>query len=252
MRNRLLITSLIIFLIIACGIFSYAQTSVPIPKITIGVDGAENPDEVATSLQILFLLTVITLAPAILVMMTSFTRVVIVLSFVRQALGTQQVPSNQLIIGLSLFLTFFIMMPVGSKINQEALQPYFAGDINRQTAFQNGLQPIRAFMKRQTRDADLGLFISLTQGEKPTNFSEVSTLALVPAFVISELRTAFVAAFLIYIPFLVIDMVIASTLMSMGMLMLPPIMISLPFKILLFIAVDGWHLITRGLLESYL
>ena len=223
-----------------------------IPRVTVGLEGADEPQEVSATLQMLFILTLLALAPAILVMLTSFTRTVIVLSFIRQALGTQQVPSNQIIVGLALFLTFFIMTPVGYQINQQALQPYLNEEITSRDALGLAVTPLREFMRQNTREDDLGLFVSMTRGTRPQNFEEVPTLTLIPAFVISELRTAFVAAFIIYVPFLIIDIVVASTLLSMGMLMLPPIMISLPFKLLLFIAVDGWHLITRALLRGYI
>lgn len=223
----------------------------PLPRIDVGFTTAQGPAEVALTLQILALLTVLTLAPAILVMLTSFTRIVVVLSFVRNAMATQQMPPNQVLIGLALFLTFFTMAPTWQAVNQVALQPYLAGEIDQAEAFARSLEPAREFMFRHTRERDLALFLELTGHERPFDRSEVPTYVLIPAFVISELRTAFQLGFLLYIPFLVIDMIVASTLMSMGMLMLPPVMISLPFKVLLFVMVDGWHLITRSLLLSF-
>lgn len=228
-----------------------AQTITPVPKITVGVDTAESPEEVALSLQILVLLTILTLAPAILVMMTSFTRVVVVLSFVRNALATNQMPPNQVLIGLALFLTFFVMAPTWQAVNETALQPYLAGDITQQEAIDKASMPVREFMYKNTREKDLELFVSMAKMPRPETPEDVPTHVMVPAFVISELKTAFQLGFIIFIPFIVIDMIVASVLMSMGMLMLPPVMISLPFKILLFVMVDGWHLVVRSLLLSF-
>lgn len=228
-----------------------AAPLIPIPSVTIGVDNANNPQEVATSLQVLFALTVLTLAPSILVMMTSFTRIIIVLSFLRSALATQQMPPNQILVGLALFLTFFTMSPYVDQINKNALQPYLAGSLDQTTAMTQALDPLRAFMFKQTRENDIALFVNIADGPRPASQDEVPTLTLIPAFIISELKTAFQIGFLIYIPFIVIDMVVASTLMSMGMMMVPPVMISLPFKILLFILVDGWHLIVQSLITSF-
>jgi flagellar biosynthetic protein FliP len=184
-------------------------------------------------------------------MTTSFTRIVVVLSFLRTALGTQQAPSNQIILALSLFLTFFIMTPVWQQINREAYQPYKVGTLSQEQAFEKAVQPVRKFMLSQTREKDLGLFVSLSKQERPKNADDIPTLTIVPAFMISELRTAFQIGFLIYIPFIVVDMVVASVLMSMGMMMLPPVMISLPFKILLFVLVDGWGLVMGSLVKSF-
>lgn len=224
---------------------------VTIPKVGIEVTPAKNPQDVAATIQILLLLTIITLAPAILLLMTSFTRIIIVLSFLRQALGSQQIPPNQILIGLALFMTFFIMQPVGTEIYDKAWKPYIDNKIKLDQALSEAVKPIRKFMFKQTREKDLALFIYLSKTKRPKNQEEVPTLVLIPAFIISELKTAFTVGFLIYLPFLIIDMIVASTLMSMGMLMLPPVMISLPFKILLFILVDGWHLIARALSISF-
>lgn len=229
----------------------FAAPFIPIPQFNVGVQAAENPQEVATSLQILFLLTVLSLAPSILIMMTSFTRIIVVLSFLRSAMGIQQMPPNQVLIGLALFLTFFTMAPYWHQINQQALQPYLAGTLAQEAALDQGMQPIREFMLKQTRENDLALFVNLADTPRPNSPEEIPTYVLIPAFAISELKTAFQIGFLIYIPFLVIDMVVASTLMSMGMMMLPPVMISLPFKILLFILVDGWHLVIKSLVASF-
>ncbi len=222
-----------------------------LPTISFGVAEAGQPDQVATSMKILMVLTVLSLAPALLIMVTSFARIVIVLSFLRQALGTQQVPPNQMMIGLSLFLTFFVMAPTFTKINDEALQPYMSNQINQDVALDRGLAPLRKFMLRQTREKDLGLFVNLAHLPRPKTLVDVPTYVIIPAFIISELRTAFQIGFMIYIPFLVVDMVIASVLMSMGMMMLPPVMISLPFKLMLFVLVDGWYLIVGSLVKSF-
>lgn len=224
---------------------------IPIPNVNIGVDAANNPKDVALSLQVLLTLTVLSLAPSILIMMTSFTRIIVVLSFLRSALGTQQMPPNQVLIGLALFLTFFTMSPYLEQVNANALQPYIAGTITQDAAITAGLKPMREFMFKQTRENDLALFVNLSETQRPNTPDDIPTTTLIPAFVISELKTAFQIGFLIYIPFIVIDMVVASTLMSMGMMMVPPVMISLPFKILLFILVDGWHLIVRSLITSF-
>ena len=222
-----------------------------IPALRLGVTGASGPQDVSLTLQILFLLTVLTLAPAILMLTTSFTRIIIVLGFLRQALGTQQIPPNQVLLGLALFLTFFNMNPIFSQINSQALQPYLKGELKQDAALTKALDPMRNFMFRQTRQKDLALFVYLSKSPRPSSPEDVPTLVLIPAFVLSELKTAFQMGFIIYIPFLIVDMVVASTLMSMGMLMLPPVTISLPFKILLFVMIDGWHLIVRALMMSF-
>ncbi|MDK2836550.1 MAG: flagellar biosynthesis protein FliP [Thermosediminibacterales bacterium] len=224
---------------------------VPLPNFNFNIDTSDNPRDVVSSLQILGLLTILALTPSILIMMTSFTRVIVVLSFVRNALATQQMPPNQVLIGLALFLTFFIMAPVLSTINNDALQPYLNGEINQEQAFKNAINPIREFMLKQTREKDLDLFLQAARLKNLTSVEEIPTYVLIPAFIISELKTAFEIGFILFIPFLVIDMIVASTLMSMGMLMLPPVIISLPFKILLFIMVDGWNLVIRSLIMSF-
>ncbi|MEE8484844.1 MAG: flagellar type III secretion system pore protein FliP [Nitrospinota bacterium] len=233
------------------GLLPYVSYAQSIPTINIGVEEVSEPGKVATSLKILFILTILSLAPTILIMVTSFARIVIVLSFLRQAMGTQQMPPNQMIVGLSLFLTFFIMSPVFIHINQNALQPYINSEIDQETALNIGVAPIRNFMLKQVREKDLGLFVNLSGIQRPETVEDIPTHVIVPAFIISELRTAFQIGFMIYVPFLVLDMVIASVLMSMGMMMLPPIMISLPFKLMLFVLVDGWHLIVGSLVKSF-
>jgi flagellar biosynthesis protein FliP len=230
---------------------SQVRAQTLLPKVTVGLDSAKSPQEVTSGLQILIILTVLSIAPALLIMLTSFTRIVIVLSFTRSALGAQQVPPNSVLLGLALFLTFFTMAPTWSKINHDALQPYMHKQITFDTATEKALSPLRQFMLKQTRENDVALFVKLSKGPRPQNPGQVPTHVLVPAFLISELKTAFTIGFLIYIPFLIIDMVVSVTLMSMGMMMLPPMMISLPCKILLFVLVDGWHLIVRALALSF-
>jgi flagellar biosynthetic protein FliP len=227
------------------------NTPFPIPSISIQVDPSKERSQLGTGLQILILLTILSLAPSILIMLTSFTRILIVLSFVRRALGTQQEPSNQIIIGLALFITFFTMSPVIDQIYQNSLKPYIDRDINYVQAYNNAINPVRDFMFQHTRKNDLALFAGMEGGAKPETKDDFSTVALIPAFITSELRTAFQMGVIIYLPFLVIDMVVASLLMSMGMIMLPPVMISLPFKILLFVLVDGWNLVVKSLVVSF-
>ncbi len=244
------IVLLTIFIVCIQTQLSFSQ-NIPIPKISFEIGQAKNPSQVSSALEVLFLLTLLSLAPAILIMTTSFTRIVIVLSFLRQALGVQTIPPNQVVVGLSLFLTFFIMLPVGQKINDNALTPYLNGKIEQRVALKNAIAPLREFMLKQTREKDLALFIHLSKSKRPANPDEVETLVLIPAFIISELKTAFTMGFVIYLPFLVVDMIVASTLMSMGMLMLPPVMISLPFKLLLFVMIDGWNLLISALITSF-
>lgn len=206
---------------------------------------------VATSVKLMLLLTVMSLAPSILILMTSFTRIVIVLSFVRTALATQQMPPNQVIIGLALFLTFFIMAPTFQEVNKEALQPLFKDEIALEEAYDKASLPFKEFMSKHTRQSDLDLFLAYSGEKEPESVEDISLTTLVPAYTLSELKTAFQMGFMIFIPFLVIDMIVASVLMSMGMMMLPPVMISLPFKILLFVLVDGWYLVMKSLLQSF-
>jgi len=210
----------------------------------------ETPDSTSTSIKLLVLLTLLTLAPSFLILMTCFTRVVVVLSFIRPALGTQQTPPNQLIIGLALFITLFVMSPVLSDLNDNALKPYLANEISQDAAFEEASTTMKTFMSKYTRQEDLQLFLKYGNYEQPESIEDVPLLALVPAYAISELKTAFQIGFMIFLPFLIIDMVVASVLMSMGMMMLPPVMIALPFKLLLFVLVDGWHLIVESLLRS--
>jgi len=221
------------------------------PIISLQISGLDATEPWTFGLRILFMLTVLTLAPALLMLVTSFTRVVIVLGLLRQALGTLHAPPNQVMIGLALFLTLFIMMPVWEKIQTQALNPYLDNQITQEVAMQRAIEPIREFMLKQVREKDLSLFMSMGKIPDPQSVKDVPLHALVPAFVTSELRTAFQIGFLIYVPFLVIDMIVASTLMSMGMMMLPPIMISLPFKLVLFVLADGWFLVVGSLMNSF-
>lgn len=222
-----------------------------LPKISLQVEEAASGGDAAVSLQIIFLLTILSLAPSILIMMTSFTRILVVLSFLRSALGIQQMPPNQLLIGLSLFLSFFVMAPVWDQVNDHAIQPLIAEEIPYQEALDRGMEPMRDFMMKQTRQKDMALFIRMAKISQPKTRSEIPNSVLIPSFIISELRTAFQIGFILFVPFLVIDLVVASILLSMGMMMLPPIMVSLPFKILLFVLVDGWNLIVQSVVRSF-
>jgi len=230
---------------------SYGADAIGLPNVSLTVGGENSPQGVSTAIQIVLLLTVLSLAPAILLMMTSFTRLIVVFSLLRQALGVQQAPPNQVIVGLALFLTFFIMSPAITKINESALKPYMSGAISQEAAFTGAIQPLREFMLKNTREKDMELFLRLSKTEAPKTKDEIPTLAMIPAFVTSELKTAFQIGFLIYLPFLVIDMVVASVLMSMGMMMLPPVMVSMPFKLMLFVLVDGWYLLVGSLVQSF-
>jgi flagellar biosynthetic protein FliP len=222
------------------------------PGVTLSVNPDSGPKEVSSGVQLLVLLTVLSIAPSILIMTTSFARITIVLSLLRNAIGTPQVPPNQILVGLALIMTFFIMAPVYNQVDKGAIQPYLAGEMDQSSAFEAAAGPVRDFMFKQTRDKDLELFISMSGADRPTTLDEIPTVVLLPAFVLSELRTAFVMGFAIYVPFLIIDLVISSILLAMGMMMLPPSLISLPFKILLFIMVDGWYLIARSLSMSFI
>jgi flagellar biosynthetic protein FliP len=213
--------------------------------------GSGDPGQMSVVLQIVALLTVLSVAPAILIMMTSFIRVVVVLAFLRQAMGTLQTPPNQVLIGLALFLTFFIMSPTWQRVNTDALQPYLAKEMSQPQALERAAAPVREFMLRQVREKDLALFVDIARLPTPSDASAVPTHVVIPAFMISELRTSFQIGFMIYLPFLVIDLVVASVLMSMGMMMLPPAMVSLPFKLILFVLADGWYLVVGSLVKSF-
>jgi flagellar biosynthesis protein FliP len=222
-----------------------------LPQISVGFGQADSPQQLSTALKVMLLLTVLSLVPSFLIMVTSFTRIAVVLAFLRQALGTNQTPTNQIILGLSLFLTVFIMFPVWQDINDNAYKPYLAEEIGYDEAIGNAIEPLRSFMLVHTREKDLGLFLKISRQPKPMTSADVPVYAVIPAFVISELRTAFTIGFLIWLPFLIVDIVIASVLMSMGMFMLPPIMISLPFKLLVFVLADGWFLLIGSLVASF-
>ena len=248
-----LLTVLVLLVLAFTALIDVAPASaqVPIPSIGLEVGEADSPQEISSALQVLVILTLLTLAPAFLLMMTSFTRIIIVLGFIRNAMGTPNMPPNQILIGIALFLTFFVMSPTLNEVNEVALQPYLAEEITQEEALDLGQAPLRDFMMKQTREKDIALFVDLGEMERPQTADDVEMSALIPAFILSELKTAFTIGFLIFIPFLLIDMVVASILMSMGMMMLPPVMISLPFKILLFVLVDGWYLITKALIQSF-
>lgn len=249
---KYLIGSLVICGLVFFAGSSWGEQSFSIPSINLTVgDGGDEPVKMTAALQLLFLFTILSLAPAILVMLTSFTRIVIVLSLLRHALGTQQMPANQIIVGLALFLTFFIMTPVWNEVNLQALQPYINEEVSAEKAFDLATQPIKKFMLKQTREKDIALFVKISKGKRPQKPDDIKLPVLLPAFAISELKTAFQIGFMIYLPFLILDMVVASVLLSMGMMMLPPIMISLPFKLLLFVLVDGWNLVVSSLVQSF-
>lgn len=222
-----------------------------LPGIDPSLFNNTDPANVSTTVRLILLLTVLSIAPSILILMTSFTRIIIVLSFVRTSLATQQMPPTQVLISLALFMTFFIMAPTFSEINDQALTPLFDGQITEEQAFDRASVPIKEFMSKHTRQKDLMLFLNYADMEKPKTIEDIPLTALVPAYAISEIKTAFQIGFMIFVPFLVIDMIVASILMSMGMMMLPPVMISLPFKILLFVMVDGWYLVVKSLLLSF-
>jgi flagellar biosynthetic protein FliP len=227
-----------------------AAASGAAPLVNLQLGGGTDRQNVSAAIQIVFLMTLLTLAPSILMLMTSFTRVVIVLGFVRNALGVQGAPSNQILIGISLFLTFFIMAPVWREIQTQSIEPYMSEKIDSRQALERATAPVKQFMLRQARPSEVDFFLGLT-GKGPTTLQDVPLEIVLPAFVVSELRTAFQMGFLIFVPFLVIDFLVSSTLMSMGMMMMPPTVVSMPFKLLLFVLVDGWHLVIRSLVQSF-
>ncbi len=231
------------------GVVSHAQLT--LPTVNLGFKTTDNPNEIVNAIKLVLMMTVLTLAPAILIMMTSFTRIIIVFSFLRQAVGVPQLPPNQILIGLSLFLTLFIMGPAFKEINQNGVQPYMSGKISQDDAVTASLAPLRRFMFAQTRDTDLSLFVGLARIGAPKTRADVPTMVLVPSFILSELRTAFQIGFIIFLPFLVIDIIASSVLMAMGMMMLPPVVISLPLKVMLFVLVDGWGLLVGSMVKSF-
>jgi flagellar biosynthesis protein FliP len=236
---------------VGLGVLAIPFAASALPEVNISIGSTDQPEQVVTGLKMLGLLTVLAIAPAILMTMTCFTRIIIVFSFLRQAIGTQQVPPNQVMVGLALFLTMFIMAPVGQRINDEAIAPYRTGELSEGAAFDKAIVPIREFMLQHTREKDLALFYEASRLPTPQTADEVSLKALIPAYVLSELKTAFEMGFLLFIPFIVLDIAIASMLMSMGMIMLPPALISLPLKLMLFVLVDGWNLVVTSILRSY-
>lgn len=252
MKSILKITFIILIFILAFTGISFATPQIPsLGEALDTVSGNPSNEGYVSAIQLLILFTILSLAPSILIMMTSFTRIIIVLSFLRNAIGTQQTPPNQVLIGIALFLTFFLMAPIATQINEEAVQPYLAEEISQEDALDIAMSPIREFMFRQTKEKDVALFLRIAKIDNVNSIEDIPTRVLIPSFIISELKTAFQIGFILFIPFLVIDMVVASTLMSMGMMMLPPVMISLPFKLLLFIMVDGWNLIIGQIVSSF-
>ncbi len=249
--RALSVLSLVVFAITLGVAVTCPAAEVNLPGLRFNLDDYDAPQQISGALQIIFLLTVLTLVPGILVLATSFTRLAVVLSFLRHALGVQQSPPNQVIIGLALFLTFFIMQPVAQQIYDEALAPYQKHEISGDEFLKRGVKPLKDFMLKHTRTKDLALFVALANDEKPKNAEALSIVSIIPAFAISELKTAFQIGFVLYIPFIILDMVISSILLSMGMMMLPPAMISLPFKLMLFVLVDGWNLLIHSLVKSF-
>lgn len=247
MKNKKIWLLVIFALFIMTGI-AFADNTIGIPNIELNV-GSEDSGLTST-VQVIILLTVLSLAPSIIVMTTCFTRIIIILSFVRKALALQSTPPNQVLVGLALFLTLFVMNPVFTQIYEDAYLPLSEGSISQSVAFEKAMGPMRDFMFKQVRSEDLALFVKLSDGKEVKSVEDVSTQALIPAFMISELKTSFIVGFLLFIPFIVIDLVVASTLMSLGMMMLPPVMISLPFKILLFILIDGWNLLIKAIIAG--
>ncbi len=233
------------------GSYTPGTSGLTLPSLSLSFQNTQKPSDVVSVLRVIMMLTVLSLAPAILMMMTSFTRIIVVLSFLRQALGTQQMPPNQVLVGLALFLSFFIMAPTWKAITTHSIEPYLSEKIDQKTAYEKAETPLREFMMKQTREKDLELFLALSKEEKPKIAQDVPLYVLMPSFVMSELKTAFQIGFMLYLPFLVLDMVVASVLMAMGMMMLPPVMISLPFKLLLFVLVDGWELVVGSLVKSF-
>ena len=239
-------------LLIPCLLLAQtAQAAISLPNITIGMQNASTAQEFSQGVQILILLTVLTLAPSIVIMTTAFIRIVIVLALTRQAIGASTLPPNQVLVGLALILTFFVMSPTLTKINDTAYQPYMKNLITQEQALDNSMKPLRDFMFKQTKEPELALFIKLAKVEKPKTKEDVPTYVLIPSFILSELKTAFKIGFVIFLPFLVIDLVVASVLVSMGMMFLPPTTIAMPFKLIMFVMVDGWYLITKSLIEGF-
>ncbi|MEX2446357.1 MAG: flagellar type III secretion system pore protein FliP [Dehalococcoidia bacterium] len=251
-RRRALATLVLaaLTLLLAGGCVA-ADGTATVPNVGIGPQADQDRSGAATGVQLLVLLTTLSLAPALLIMVTSFTRIIIVLSLVRNAIGVPQLPPNQVLLGITFLLTVFVMAPVWTTVNNDALQPYLAGDLTQPEALTTAEAPVRTFMLSQTRESDLELFVGLAHDTRPASIDEVPTYVIIPGFIVSELKTAFLMGFIIFVPFLIIDIVVSSALLSMGMMMLPPVVVSLPFKILLFVLVDGWSLIIGSLVTSF-
>lgn len=237
--------------ILAVMAFASQAGAQMLPKVSIGIDQAKSPQEAAVTLQLVFLMTILALAPSIVVLMTPFTRIVVVMGFLKRALGAQTVPPNQVIVGISLLLTWFVMQPQITQINETAYQPFMEQRIGHKEALENAMKPMRAFMLRQCGENELAIMVKVSKTPRPATVDDIPNAVLIPSFAMSEMKTAFMIGFLIYLPFLVIDMVVASILMSLGMMMLPPVMVSLPLKLILFVLVDGWTLVTQGLVTSF-
>ncbi len=250
-KKKLKIKRMMLIMLLVISLFVTGKVFATVPRVNLTIDSAASPTDVTSSLQILFALTIVALAPSILIMMTSFTRIIIIFYFLRSALGTQQTPPNQILVGLALFMTLFIMMPVFTQINTDAWQPYRDGIIAQDVALTRATLPIKEFMQRQTYDQDTALFAGMSGMEPVLTEADIPMSVVIPSFITSELKKGFMIGFIIYIPFIVIDMVVASVLMAMGMMMLPPATISLPFKILLFILVDGWGLIIGEIVKGF-
>lgn len=246
----------VIFSLFLFPLFLFAANAAPgagvvVPNVDINLNGGNDPTAVVSSIKIILLLTILAVAPAILLTMTSFTRILVVLSLLKQAMGTQQAPAAQILVSLSLTMSVFIMLPVFKEINETGLKPYMDGEIGQEAFFENSTKPLKKFMLKHTREKDLALFVNLSENKKPQNADEISFFTVVPSFVISELKTAFQMGFMIYLPFFLLDLVVASILMSMGMMMLPPVIISLPIKLMIFVLADGWNLVIGSLLKSF-
>lgn len=252
MKKIIILLSICFLLSLGLGeLYAQKAPTIPLPSIGLDIKGSDKPEDVSVTLQILLLMTVLSLAPSIMIMTTAYLRIIIVFHFLKSALGTQQMPPGQLLAGIALFITFFVMAPTWNKVNNVALQPLMDGKISVQQAYDSGIEPIREFMFKNVRDEDLELFIGMANIERPKNRTDLPTYILIPAFALSELRAGFIMGFFLFIPFIMVDMIVSSILLSMGMMMIPPMMISLPFKILLFILIDGWNLIVGSLVRSF-
>ena len=251
--KKYILSIALVLLMLGFGGKIYAQKAptLPLPSIGLDIKSSDKPEDISVTLQILLLMTILSLAPSIMIMTTAYLRIIIVFHFLKSALGTQQMPPGQLLAGVALFVTFFVMAPTWNKVNDDALKPLMDGKITVQEAYDKGIEPVRAFMFKNVRNEDLELFIGMASIQQPKDRNELPTYILVPAFVLSELRAGFIMGFFLFLPFIMVDMIVSSILLSMGMMMIPPMMISLPFKILLFILVDGWNLIVGSLVRSF-